>query len=570
MKNFLKDLWKIAKVYKWYEFMGLIFTILYTIAVYIAPRLSRYLIDDVIPSNSIQKLKVGILVFLIGCLCQPIFSYLKDRIFMNVSENMTILFREKMFNKIINAPMDFFDNSNNGAIVSRISNDGRSISVFITNFFIVFLKNIILIAMILIQMMIYSKEITLIVVFLYLTFFFFNWKISKKFSPMSKEIQKNYDQICIKINRSVTSINTIKAFNRENQVKDEFKEIIETSYLNNISFRKLTLFINSFGNAMTITSLAIIYGMGSLFVMNGTMTVGTIVALGLYFQILVQPVYEILNTNIDMHTLMPILDRINEYINLGTEKTSDGNSDITHIEEIEMRNVGFKYKNGSQALNNINFKLPSKGIFAFVGDSGAGKSSLIKLLSAFYNSYDGEIKINQKELKSYGVSDVRKVIRLVSQDIELLNESIKDNIKMGRDIEESQIEKVIKKLNLEETIDKLEERYETIINERVNLSGGEKQRISIARALVEDSLVYIFDEPTAALDTINEKKVKDILEELSKDRLVIIITHNLSLLNKADCIYTMKSGEIVEKGNYETLIKGDTYFSKLINELSRK
>ncbi|KKY01578.1 ABC transporter permease [Paraclostridium benzoelyticum] len=570
MKNFLKDLWKIAKIYKWYEFMGLIFTILYTIAVYIAPRLSRYLIDDVIPSNSIQKLKVGILVFLIGCLCQPIFSYLKDRIFMNVSENMTILFREKMFNKIINAPMDFFDNSNNGAIVSRISNDGRSISVFITNFFIVFLKNIILIAMILIQMMIYSKEITLIVVFLYLTFFFFNWKISKKFSPMSKEIQKNYDQICIKINRSVTSINTIKAFNRENQVKDEFKEIIETSYLNNISFRKLTLFINSFGNAMTITSLAIIYGMGSLFVMNGTMTVGTIVALGLYFQILVQPVYEILNTNIDMHTLMPILDRINEYINLGTEKTSDGNSDITHIEEIEMRNVGFKYKNGSQALNNINFKLPSKGIFAFVGDSGAGKSSLIKLLSAFYNSYDGEIKINQKELKSYGVSDVRKVIRLVSQDIELLNESIKDNIKMGRDIEESQIEKVIKKLNLEETIDKLEERYETIINERVNLSGGEKQRISIARALVEDSLVYIFDEPTAALDTINEKKVKDILEELSKDRLVIIITHNLSLLNKADCIYTMKSGEIVEKGNYETLIKGDTYFSKLINELSRK
>ncbi|MCU9813023.1 ABC transporter ATP-binding protein/permease [Paraclostridium sp. AKS81] len=235
-----------------------------------------------------------------------------------------------------------------------------------------------------------------------------------------------------------------------------------------------------------------------------------------------------------------------------------------------MKNVSFKYKNGSHALNNINLKLPSKGIFAIVGDSGAGKSSLIKLLSAFYNSYDGEISINKKELKSYGVSDIRSVISLVSQDIELLNKSIKDNIKMGRDIEEIQIKEVIEKLNLEETINKLELRYETIINERINLSGGEKQRISIARALVEDSLVYIFDEPTAALDTINEKRVKDILEELSKKRLVIIVTHNLSLLNKADCIYTMKNGEIVEKGSYETLIKGDTYFSKLINELSKK
>lgn len=570
MRKFIKDLWKIAKIYKWYEFKGLVYTVLYTIAVFKVPLIFKDIVDNVIPSDSLKNLTIGMLMFFVVCMSQPIFGYLKNMIFMNVSENMTILFREKMFNKIINAPMDFFDNSNNGAIVSRISNDGKSISEFIANFFIIILKNIILIALVIIQMLFLCKEVTLIVIFLYGVYFFFNWKVSKKFSPMSREIQKSYDQICIKINRSVSSINTIKAFNKEEQVKNEFKEIIETNYLNSIKYKKLGMLMGSISNAIMITSLAIIYGMGSLFAMNGTITIGTVMALGTYFQILGQPVNELLNSNIDIRTIMPIFDRINEYINLETEKASDGKSDITYIEEIEMKSVGFKYKNGSKALNNINFKLPSKGIFAFVGDSGAGKSSLIKLLSAFYNSYDGEIRINQKELKSYGVSDVRKVISLVSQDIELLNESIKDNIKMGRDIEESQIKEVIKNLNLEETIDKLEEKYETIINERVNLSGGEKQRISIARALVEDSLVYIFDEPTAALDTINEKKVKDILEELSKDRIVIIITHNLSLLNKADCIYTMKSGEIVEKGNYETLIKGDTYFSKLINELSKK
>ncbi len=191
-------------------------------------------------------------------------------------------------------------------------------------------------------------------------------------------------------------------------------------------------------------------------------------------------------------------------------------------------------------------------------------------MSAFYDSYQGEIKINEKELKEYGAKDIRKVISLVSQDIELVNESIKNNIKMGRDIKDSKIKEVVKSLSLEKTIEKLELGYDTIVNERANLSGGEKQRLSIARALVKESLIYIFDEPTAALDTINEKRVKDILEELSKERLVIIITHNLSLLNKAQCIYTIKQGEIVEEGDYEYLTKKDSYFSKLMKELSKK
>lgn len=570
MKKVLNNIWEVAKEYKWQELIGLIFTILYTVAVFISPIVSRYLIDEVIPSNSLSKLKIGILIFFGGCICQPIFGYLKNRVFMRISENITIMFREKMFNNVINASMEFFDGCNNGAVVSRISNDGRSVSEFITNFFVVVVKNIVLIIMIIVGMLILSKEITLMVIFLYAIYFFINWKISHKFNPMSKDIQESYDQICIKINRSVGAVNTIKAFNQEEKVKEEFKEIIEKNYVNNLKFRKLSMLMNSISNGIMIASLSIVYGVGSLLVMDGKITIGTVVAMGLYFQLLVQPIYELLNSNIDIHTIVPIFNRIDEYINLKTERVNEENSEIVSLQQIEFKNVSFNYNNGSQAIKNINFKLPSKGIFAIVGDSGAGKSSLIKLLSAFYDSYEGEIKINEKELKEYGVKEVRNAISLVSQDIELINESIKNNIKMGRDIEDSKIEEVIKSLNLEEAIKKLELGYDTVINERVNLSGGEKQRLSIARALVKKSLIYIFDEPTAALDTINEKRVKDTIEELSKESLVIIITHNLSLLNKADFIYTMKQGEIVEEGNYEYLIKKDTYFSRLMEELSKK
>ncbi|WP_434293478.1 ABC transporter ATP-binding protein [Clostridium botulinum] len=570
MKKILNNVWEVAKQYKGKELIGLIFTILYTVAIFISPLASRYLVDSVIPSNSIYKLKIGILIFFGGCICQPIFGYLKDRVFMGISQNMTIMFREKMFNKVIDAPMEFFDGCSNGAIVSRISNDGRSVSEFITNFFVIVVKNIVLIIMIIIGMLMLSKEITLMVIFLYAIYFFINWKISRKFNPMSKSIQESYDQICIKINRSVGSINTIKAFNQEEKVKREFKEIIKKNYINNLKFRKLSMLMNSISNGIMIASLSIVYGIGSLLVMDGKITIGTVVAMGLYFQLLVQPIFELLNSNIDIHTIVPIFNRINEYINLKTERVNKENNELSFLKEIEFKNVSFKYNNGSQAINNISFKLPSKGIFAIVGDSGAGKSSLIKLLSAFYDSYGGEIKINEKELKEYGAKDIRKVISLVSQDIELVNESIKNNIKMGRDIKDSEIKEVVKSLDLEKTIEKLELGYDTIVNERANLSGGEKQRLSIARALVKESLIYIFDEPTAALDTINEKRVKDILEELSKEKLVIIITHNLSLLNKAQCIYTIKQGEIVEEGDYEYLTKQDSYFSKLMKELSKK
>lgn len=570
MKKVLRNIWEIAKIYKWHELLGIIFTILYTTAVFISPIASRYLIDEVIPSVSVNKLIIGISIFFGGCIGQPIFGYLKDIVFMKVSENITLLIREKMFNKIINTPIDFFDKCNNGAIVSRISNDGRNVSEFITNFFIVFVKNIVLIIMILIGMLVLSKEITLMIVFLYAIYFFINWKVSHKFSSMSKKNQESYDQICIKINRSVGLINTIKAFNQEDKVKEEFKEIIENNYLNSIKFKKLNLLINSVSNGLTIASLSAVYGVGSLLAMNGKFTIGTVVAMGLYFQLLAQPIYELINSNINIHTIIPIFNRINEYINLESERVSSENGNISEFKKIELKNVSFNYKNGSQALKNINLELPSKGIFAIVGNSGAGKSSLIKLLSAFYSSYTGEIKINGRELKEYGVSDIRKMISLVSQDIELFNESIKNNIKMGRNVDDSKMEEVLRLLNLDNVIENLELGYDTIINERANLSGGEKQRLAIARALVRDSLVYIFDEPTAALDTINEKRIKNILENLAKERLVIIITHNLNLLNKADRIYTMKYGEIIEEGTYEYLIKKDMYFSQLISELSKK
>lgn len=569
MKKVMKELYKYAKIYYKQEMLGMFFTILYTGAIFISPIVSRYLIDDVMPSKSMYKLTVGIAIFFVGCIGQPVFGYVKNRIFTYVSEKTTVSLRENMFNKMIDAPLSFFDQSNMGAIVSRISNDGRSVSDFITNFFVVFLKNIILIVIILVGMFLLSVKMTAVIVILFGIYFVINWFMSKKFASLSMKIQQSYDNICIKINHSVSQINTVKLFNQEETIKREFKDIIEESYYYNMKSRKLNMMINCLNNSLVITSLTLVYGYGSYMVIKGESTIGTIIAFGLYFQNLVQPIYEFLNNNIDIRRMEPIIDRINEYKNLQSERADNG-EELVSINSMQLKKVSFSYANGTKALWNTDMSFPKNGLYAIVGDSGAGKSTLIKLISALYDSYGGEILINDRELREYGVSQIRKNISFVTQEIELRNTSIRENIKLDRDIDDEEIQKIIKFVNLQEVVDNLENGLNTVMNERVNLSGGEKQRLAIARALAKKSSVYIFDEPTAALDTINEKNVKEIIEQLAKEKIVIIITHNLALLNEANMIYVMKQGSVVEQGIYKELVNEDKYFTRLMDALERE
>ncbi len=265
----------------------------------------------------------------------------------------------------------------------------------------------------------------------------------------------------------------------------------------------------------------------------------------------------------------PIIQRINEYNNLESER-SDNGEELEKIKSIRMKQVSFAYANGVKALDNINLEFSGNGMYAIVGDSGAGKSTLIKLMSALYDSYDGEIYVNGIELRHYGVNQIRSNISFVTQETELRNASIRDNIKLDKEIDDSKIEEIIKFVNLKEVVNKLENGIDTIMNERTNLSGGEKQRLAIARALAKESSIYIFDEPTAALDTVNEKIIKEIIEQLSKEKIVIIITHNLALLNEADLIYVMKQGKIMEQGVYSELKHEGKYFMRLMDALVKE
>jgi ABC-type multidrug transport system fused ATPase/permease subunit len=548
MKQTFVRVLKLIKPYIPAEIAGLSLTMVYTSAVFAAPIVSKYLIDEVLPSHSQTKLYFGLIMFFFVCMLQPVAGYVKDIIFLNISENITYAIRKSLFAKIIQAPLQFFDRTPKGEILSRVINDGRSSSEFVSHLFVVMAKNILLIGMILGGMFFLSVQITVIVLAMFALFLFLNSKLSRKFTELSARAQRNFDSICTGINQMLDCIVTIKSFPMVDHVKGEFDKELHNTWLCNKKIGCLSILINNITGIITVFSLCIIYGLGMLLVMSGKTTLGTVMALGLYFQMLIQPVYELQSNNIEYQKTLPIFDRLYEYLELpGEEEPSNPRRKVTGG-EIVAENVSFAYHNQIEALDDINLVIPSRGLISLVGRSGSGKSTFIKLLMGFYIPTSGRISIGGQDLLEIGVGALRNMISLVPQEIDLFHCSVKDNIICGTSgVTDEAVVDLCKRLDLHGRISAFPEGYDSIISERANLSGGEKQRIGIARALIKNAPVLIFDEPTAALDPENENIIRNILEDIARERTVIVATHKLSTIVHSNQIIVFDNGKIVKE-----------------------
>ena len=564
MKTTIKRIVEIIKPYMVLEILGLILTIIYTLAVFAAPMVSKYLIDEVLHTNSREKVYYGVGIFFAVCALQPIVGYFKDILFLNITENITFTIRERLFSKVIKAPLKFFDNTNRGDILSRIINDGRGASSFVTNLFVVFIKDVLLIIMILIGMIYLSPIITGSVLILFFLYFVLNMKLSKKFNQLSQKSQENFDLICTTINQSVNSITTIKSFQIEKEINEDFSKVLKNAYEYNKKIGYLSTLLNNMTSIVVILSLCIIYGLGTLMVMENKATLGTLIALATYFQLLVQPVYELQNNNIQYQTTIPIFDRIYEYFEMAIEKIEQSTGKEIKG-RIDVKDVSFSYKDNVDVLNNINLQIPSKGLISLVGSSGSGKSTFVKLLLGLYKPTGGKIYISNEDIEKIGINALRKNISFVPQEIDLLNASVRENIICGnKSLTDNQIIDICKKVGIHDKFMSLPKGYGNIISERVDLSGGEKQRLGIARALIKNSSIVILDEPTSALDPENETNIRTLIEDIAKEKAVIVIAHKLSTILNSDRIVVFDKGKIVEQGTHASLIDKDGIYAKFI------
>ena len=561
MKEILIFLKNIIKKYIKEEIIGFVFSVIYTFCLFLSPQISRFLIDDVLISENFGKLYWGIGAFFFICVAQTFSGYIKNYIFFRVSEKITFSLRQKILKGLLYSPLSFIDKTPKGFILSRFFNDSKSISDFITNIFVVIIKNCLLILALTIGMFFLSWKITLSIIISLCLYIGISIFASRKFKEFSKITLANNDMLHKDFSQSIDNSFLTRVFCLQNYYYKKNERNLRNIYTSNLKIGNFSNIINSFSNIAVIFSLSMIYGFGALLAFKNEISIGTVVALGIYFQMLIAPINELIGNNTRFQEIIPVIKRLNEYLHLEREvlhpyKTSC--EAITGEEtQIIFKNVYFNYCNNDEnsiGLKNINLNLTGNGIYGLFGKSGSGKTTILKLIVGLYTPNKGNINVIIRGKVIANTYELRKEISYISQNFELINASISENLKLfSNEITDEEMIDVCKELNLHSKIMSLKNGYNSTIDEKINLSEGEKQRMCIARSILKKSSIYIFDEPSAFLDKNARDKVKKFIEKLAEDNMVVVVSHDKYLLKNSKNITAISEGKIMDNLTYEDL-----------------
>jgi ATP-binding cassette subfamily B protein len=532
--------------------LGLFLTLLFSLAVFSMPLVSSWLIDNVANPQVNDMASAGAdnessvpafdLVFLamaffaVVALTQPAIGVIRDILFMRISEKVTKSMRETMFSKMLYSNFHFLNKLKGGNLISIITNDGRSASDFISVIFINIVTNIVMIAFIFVGMLMQAFALTLLVVGVFAVYFVFNLFFTKRLQKMSLAVQENFDAICTCIDQTNSAILSTKSYNQEKSSQERFQNITQKMYKDNIRIGSYEIVLGHVTEAVTVICLAILYCGGIIQVIEGKMTLGQVFALGQYFMMLGGPIADLMGITISSNEIKPIFERIEGYTELEQEDigTYEG---VLDFPDISVRNLSFSYLQEEQddklteekrpyALKDVSLKLPARGLVNIIGESGSGKTTFTKLLLGLYPVPMGKILFGNRDINDISIATLRGNIGYVPQESEILNDTVFNNISFGdKDVWLDEAMEVCTMLRLHNKIMTLPQNYSSVISERVDLSGGEKQRILIARAILKETPIIIMDEPLSALDAENSDLVSRIIMRLAEEKLILMITH---------------------------------------------
>jgi ATP-binding cassette, subfamily B, bacterial MsbA len=494
------------------------------------------------------------------------FGYLSGIVMAKVRAKVIQKIRISIFEKITRLDISFFSNERKGDIMSRITNDVQEIELSVVYSLRVLFREPLMIIGYLVVMMFISAHLTIFALAYMLIAGAIISEIVKRLKKKATESQESLGRILSILDESLTGIRIIKAFNALKQVHDKFRNEVARYARINISMafkNELATPLSQFLGVTVVAGL-VIYGGGK--VLGGTLNGSEFITFIAIFSQVLNPAKAISKEVSSIQRGLASGERIFKMIDLEPKiKEKENAVPLEEFKEsIEYKNVHFAY--GSEpVLKNINLKIKKGTTVALVGMSGGGKSTLADLVPRFYDPMEGEVLIDGVSLKDFQIESLRKHMGVVAQESILFNDTIFNNIAFGKP--KASIEEVMNAAriaNAHDFIIHMEDGYQTNIGERgTKLSGGQRQRISIARAVLKNPPILILDEATSSLDSESEKAVQDALTNLMKNRTSIIIAHRLSTIQKADAIYVIQEGEVVESGTHDELIENNKIYSKL-------
>ena len=503
-----------------------------------------------------------IMVFL-----KNMFTFLSTFFLSDLVQSSVKKLREKMYQKILVLPMSFFSDERKGNLLSTFSADLKETELAIKATTNAIFKDPFYVIGYFATLFIISYKLTFfIVLFLPIAGLIIS-KVSNGLKKRSKKGQENLGDILSLTEETLFGLRIIKSFNAQSFMNNRFEKKSNSLYTLMLGINRRIYLASPISEFLGVlaTSGVLLYG-GDL-VLNEFIQPDVFIGYLILFSQLISPFKSISKAIYDSSLGIAALERI-EKITLEDKliKNNPENPEpVNFNKEISFKNVSFKY-NKEQVLENISFKIKKGETVAIVGHSGSGKSTIADLLIRFYDAVSGEIKIDNLNIKEINLNQLRSLMGVVTQDSILFNDTVINNIAFGVEIENSQVLESAKMANANEFIQNLDKKYETFIGDAGNkLSGGEKQRLSIARAIYKNPEILILDEATSSLDTKSEKAVQEALNRLMKNRTSMVIAHRLSTIQNADKIIVLDSGKIVEMGSHNELLSKNSFYKKFID-----
>ena len=583
-KGTVKKLWRYLSKYKIALIIVMLFTIASTIFSVVGPKIlgnaTTELFNGVISKYTggagINFTKIGkILLFLLALyICSAIFSYIQGIIMTNISQKLAYRLRKEVSKKINKLPMKFYDNKTHGEILSVITNDIDTLSQNLNIEATQVISSVATIIGILIMMFSIDWIMTLVALLTLPLSIVIIAFIMKKSQGYFKSQQDYLADVNGEVEEMFSNQNVIRVFNAENKMISKFEydnnKLADVAWKSNFVSGLMHPIMNFVGNL----GYVVIAILGSYFAIIGRITVGNIQSFIQYTKNFTNPIAQIAQISNMLQSMVAASERVFEFLDEEEEKEKNKKFIPTNKIEgsVEFKNVKFGYNQDKIIINDFSAKVKPGQKIAIVGPTGAGKTTIVKLLMRFYDLNSGEILVDGHNINDYKKEDIRGLFGMVLQDTWLFNGTIMENIRYGRlEATDDEVIEACKMAHVHHFIQTLPDGYDMILNEETtNISGGQKQLLTIARAILADPKILILDEATSSVDTRTEILIQKAMDKLMEGRTSFIIAHRLSTIKNADLILVMDSGDIVEQGTHEELLKKNGFYAKLYNSQFEK
>ena len=582
--NELRYLNKYFLKYKYSFLLGIVFTIIAQIFMLFTPKLiskSFKLIEAFAKDKTVSKSVIheelisNILLIIATTIIAGILTFLMRQTLIVMSRHIEFDLKNEVFRQYENLSQNFYKQNRTGDLMNRISEDVSKVRMYVGPAVMYAINTVIRFAIVIVYMYNVSPTLTLYTLLPLPILSYAIFKLSSEINVRSTIFQQYLSKVSSFSQEIFSGIRVIKAYSLEDQHQNNMVSLANESKSKSLNLAKVqSLFAPLMLALIGISNLVVIY-FGGLMYIDGTIkSIGTIAEFILYVNMLTWPVASLGWISSMVQEAEASQKRLNEFLKIEPEiKNKNENKSV--IEGfISFENVSYTYKDTNiKALQNISFTVQKGETLAILGKTGAGKSTILSLISRMYDVTEGKITIDGNEISSVNLFDLRNSIGIVPQDAFLFSDSIKNNIKFGKEIAtDKEVHSAAKSAVVHDNIMGFNKQYETVLGERgITLSGGQKQRVSIARAIIKNPPILLFDDCLSAVDTETEEAILNNLNEICKDKTTIIVSHRISSAKNADRIIIIDKGQIIQQGSHNQLINQEGYYAALyLKQLSEK